>query len=102
MMLRAERLTKRFDRLVAVDALDLEVRQGEVFGFLGPNGAGKTTTIRLLSALIAPTSGSAEIAGYRLGRDDARIRATVGVLTEHPGLYERLSARDNLDFYARM
>jgi ABC-2 type transport system ATP-binding protein len=101
-MLRAEKLTKRFEALTAVDALDLEVRQGEVFGFLGPNGAGKTTTIRLLSALIAPTSGRAEIAGYRIGRDDARIRATVGVLTEHPGLYERLSARDNLDFYARL
>ncbi|OLC56148.1 MAG: multidrug ABC transporter ATP-binding protein [Chloroflexi bacterium 13_1_40CM_4_68_4] len=101
-MLRAEKLTKRFDKLTAVDALDLEVREGEVFGFLGPNGAGKTTTIRLLSALIAPTSGTAEVAGYRLGRDDARIRAAVGVLTEHPGLYERLSAHDNLDFYARL
>ena len=102
MMLRADRLTKRFDDLTAVDALDLEVQQGEVFGFLGPNGAGKTTTIRLLCALIAPTSGTAEVAGYRLGRDDARIRAVVGVLTEHPGLYERLSARDNLDFYAQL
>ncbi|TMD58302.1 MAG: ABC transporter ATP-binding protein [Chloroflexi bacterium] len=101
-MLRAEKLTKRFEKLTAVDALDLEVREGEVFGFLGPNGAGKTTTIRLLSALIAPTSGTAEIAGFRLGRDDASIRAAVGVLTEHPGLYERLSAHDNLDFYARL
>ena len=101
-MLRAENLTKRFDGVAAVDALDLEVRRGEVFGFLGPNGAGKTTTIRLLSALIAPTSGTAEIAGYRLGRDDARIRSVVGVLTEHPGLYERLPARENLDFYGRL
>ncbi len=102
MILRAEGLTKRFERLVAVDRLDLEVNEGEVFGFLGPNGAGKTTTIRLLCALIAPTAGTAEIAGYRLGRDDARIRSVVGILTEQPGLYERLTARDNLDFYARL
>jgi ABC-2 type transport system ATP-binding protein len=101
-ILQAAKLTKRFDALTAVDSLDIEVREGEVFGFLGPNGAGKTTTIRLLGALIAPTSGTAEIAGHRLGRDDARIRAAVGVLTEQPGLYERLSARDNLDFFARL
>ncbi|OLD49490.1 MAG: multidrug ABC transporter ATP-binding protein [Armatimonadetes bacterium 13_1_40CM_3_65_7] len=101
-MLRTEGLTKRFDSLVAVDRLDLEVDEGEVFGFLGPNGAGKTTTIRLLCALIAPTSGTAEIAGLRLGRDDSRIRSIVGILTEQPGLYERLSAWDNLDFYARL
>ena len=102
MILRTEGLTKRFDSLVAVEDLDLEVNEGEVFGFLGPNGAGKTTTIRLLCALIAPTAGTAEIAGFRLGRDDARIRSVVGILTEQPGLYERLTGRDNLDFYARL
>jgi ABC-2 type transport system ATP-binding protein len=101
-ILRAEGLTKRFDRLVAVDHLDLEVHEGEVFGFIGPNGAGKTTTLRLLCTLIAPTSGTAEIAGYRLGRDDPRIRSAVGILTEQPGHYERLSAEANLDFYARL
>ena len=101
-ILRTEGLTKRFDRLTAVDHLDLEVREGEVFGFLGPNAAGKTTTLRLLCALIAPNSGTAEVAGYRLGRDDEKIRAAVGILTEHPGLYERLSAEENLDFYARL
>jgi ABC-2 type transport system ATP-binding protein len=101
-VLRTDGLTKRFGSLTAVDRLDLEVREGEVFGFLGPNGAGKTTTLRLLCALIAPTGGSAEIAGLRLGRDDARIRASVGILTEHPGLYERLSAADNLRFFASL
>src|SRR5437660_11225352 len=101
-VLRTERLTKRFDRLTAVEDLDIEVREGEVFGFLGPNGAGKTTTLRLLCALIAPTSGTAEIAGHRLGRDDAKIRAAVGILTELPGLYERQSAWDNLVFYATL
>ena len=100
--LRTEKLTKRFDRLVAVDGIDLEVREGEVFGFLGPNGAGKTTTLRLVCALIAPTSGTAEVAGYRLGVDDAKIRAAVGILTEQPGLYERQSAWENLVFYATL
>src|SRR5438034_1477898 len=101
-VLRTERLTKRFERLTAVEDLDLEVREGEVFGYLGPNGAGKTTTLRLLCALIAPTSGHAEVGGYRLGRDDTKIRASVGILTEQPGLYERQSAWDNLVFYATL
>ena len=101
-ILRTEALTKRFGTLTAVDRLDLEVREGEVFGFLGPNGAGKTTTLRLLCALIGPTSGTATVAGYRLGRDDGKIRAVVGILTEQPGLYERQSAWDNLLFYATL
>jgi len=101
-VLRTERLTKRFERLTAVEDLDLEVREGEVFGFLGPNGAGKTTTLRLLCALIAPTSGTAEVAGFRLGQQDERIRASVGILTEQPGLYERQSAEDNLLFFAAL
>jgi ABC-2 type transport system ATP-binding protein len=101
-VIRTEGLTKRFGDLVAVDGLDIEVREGEVFGFLGPNGAGKTTTLRLLCALIAPTAGTAEVAGLRLGRDDARIRASVGILTEHPGMYERLTARENLEFFAAL
>src|SRR5437879_13458113 len=99
-VVRTEKLTRRFGALTAVDGIDLEVHEGEVFGFLGPNGAGKTTTLRLLCALIAPTSGTAEIAGFKLGRDDSKIRAAVGILTEQPGLYERQSAWDNLVFYA--
>ena len=101
-VLRTSGLTKVFDRLVAVQDLDLEVAEGEVFGFLGPNGAGKTTTLRLLCALIAPTRGSAEVAGFRLGTDDAKIRASVGILTEQPGLYERQTALDNLLFFAAL
>ncbi|HLZ48145.1 MAG TPA: ABC transporter ATP-binding protein [Candidatus Limnocylindria bacterium] len=101
-VLRTERLTKRFERLTAVQDLDLEVGEGEVFGFLGPNGAGKTTTLRLLCALVAPTSGTAEVAGFRLGHEDERIRASVGILTEQPGLYERQSAQDNLLFFAAL
>ena len=101
-VVRTEKLTKRFGALTAVDGIDLDVHEGEVFGFLGPNGAGKTTTLRLLCALIAPSSGTAEIAGFRLGRDDPKIRAAVGILTEQPGLYERQSAWDNLVFYATL
>ena len=95
-------LTRTFGSLVAVDDLTLAIPEGTVFGFLGPNGAGKTTTVRLLSALIAPTRGSAVVAGYRLGEDNEAIRQAVGILTETPGLYDRLSAWDNLLFFAEM
>jgi ABC-2 type transport system ATP-binding protein len=95
-------LTRHFDGRVAVDHLDLEVRDGEVFGLLGPNGAGKTTTVRLLTALIAPTAGTATVAGFRLGDQDMEIRRRVGILTESPGLYERLPVRFNLEIFARL
>ena len=101
-MIRTENLTKRFGDNLAVDGLTLEVAQGEVFGFLGPNGAGKTTTMRMLSALVAPTSGSAWINGHQVGVDDAAIRASIGLLTETPGLYPRLDAEQNLSFFAKL
>jgi len=69
---------------------------------LGPNGAGKTTTIRMLTSLIAPTSGSAQVAGFRLGQDDRGLRKAVGILTESPGMYEQISSVGNLSFYAKM
>lgn len=101
-MIHAENLTKEFDGHVAVERLSLDIPTGEVFGFLGPNGAGKTTTVRMLVSLIAPTSGTATVAGYRLGEDDREIRRHVGILTEAPGLYERLSAERNLQIYAHL
>ncbi len=101
-MIKTDSLTKLFNDVVAVDRLSLQVNSGEVFGFLGPNGAGKTTTIRMLTALIAPTSGSAVVAGFELGKEDTQIRRVVGILTESPGLYDRLSAERNLDFFARL
>ncbi|MEE8120104.1 MAG: ABC transporter ATP-binding protein [Anaerolineales bacterium] len=101
-MIVAKGLTKRFGDVLAVDGLDLEVSPGEIFGFLGPNGAGKTTTIRLLGALIEPTSGKAYVAGYEVGREDNEIRRNVGILTESPGLYDRLSAERNLSFFAEL
>ena len=99
-MISIEGLTKQFDEITAVDNLELEIGAGEVFGFLGPNGAGKTTTLRMLSALINPTSGTAQVAGYRLGENDQELRRNVGILTEAPGLYDRLSAERNLAFFA--
>ena len=101
-MIETNELTKQFDEHVAVDRLTLRIEEGEVFGFLGPNGAGKTTTVRMLTSLIAPTYGSATVLGYKVGQDDQAIRRNVGILTETPGLYERLSARRNLMIYAKL
>ncbi len=95
-------LTRTFGGLIAVDDLTLAIPQGSVFGFLGPNGAGKTTTVRMLSALIATSRGSATVAGYVLGKQNEAIRQTIGILTETPGLYDRLSAWQNLLFFAEM
>ncbi|MFC2063642.1 ABC transporter ATP-binding protein [Chloroflexota bacterium] len=80
----------------------MNIQKGEVFGFLGPNGAGKTTTVRMLATLISPSGGSAIVNGYRLGDDDEKIRRSVGVLTETPGLYENLSADQNLKIFAEL
>ena len=99
--IRAESVTRDFGSVRALDALSLEVPTGIVFGFLGPNGAGKTTAIRVFLGLIEPTAGRAEVLGHDTRRDSSAIRARCGALLEHPGLYERLSARDNLDFYGR-
>lgn len=101
-MITTNELTKKFDQHLAVDRLSIEIEEGEVFGFLGPNGAGKTTTVRMLTGLIKPTSGQASVLGYRLGHDDREIRRNVGILTETPGLYDRLSAYRNLSIYARL
>ncbi len=101
-MITTDRLTRRFGDNLAVDALTLEIPSGEVFGFLGPNGAGKTTTVRMLSALIAPTSGTATVNGYDVRIQPMDVRRTVGVLTETPGMYDRLSAEVNLRIYAEL
>jgi ABC-2 type transport system ATP-binding protein len=95
-------LTRTFAQVRALDNLTLEVPTGSVFGFLGPNGAGKTTTIRLLLGLIEPTNGSASVLGFDTRTHGNEIRARAGALLEHSGLYERLSAEDNLRFYGRV
>ncbi len=101
-MIKTENLTKQFNNTMAVDDLNLEVKEGEVFGFLGPNGAGKTTTVRMLTSLIGPSKGTATVNGYRLGEQDTKIRQTVGILTETPGMYDNLSAEFNLEIYANL
>jgi ABC-2 type transport system ATP-binding protein len=95
-------LGRQFGDRWAVRDLDLEIEKGEVFGLLGPNGAGKTTTMRLLSCLIAPTEGTATVCGYDIGHARTEIRHRLGVMTESPGLYESLSAQQNLEFYAKL
>jgi ABC-2 type transport system ATP-binding protein len=82
--------------------MDLEVSRGEVLGLLGPNGAGKTTTVRLLTALIEPTEGRAWVDGLDVTERAEEVRSRVGILTETPGLYEKLSATANLDFFGRL
>ncbi len=97
-----EKLTRAFGDNLAVNQLSLSVERGEVFGLLGPNGAGKTTTVRMLAALLSPTSGEAWVAGCRVGEDDQGIRQKIGLLPEAPGLYDALTAEQNLAFYGEM
>jgi ABC-2 type transport system ATP-binding protein len=99
-MIYTNNLTRKFGNLTAVDNLTIHIEKGEVFGFLGPNGAGKTTTIRMLACLISPTQGTATVAGYDIRQDPLKVRQSVGILTENPSLYERLTAYENLNFFA--
>ncbi len=96
-----EHLTKRFGDRMAFEDVSFSVAPGEVFGFLGPNGAGKTTTVRTLGTLIAPTSGSAVVAGIPLTPDNGtEIRQLISIMPENPGLYLRLTVIENLEFFA--
>ena len=93
-------LRKAFGDLVAVDSLDLTISRGEVFGLLGANGSGKTTTIRMLCGLITPTSGTATVVGFDIGRESDRIRRAIGYMSQKFGLYDDLTVAENLRFYA--
>ena len=97
-----QNLTRTYDGLVAVDDVSFSVERGEVFGFLGPNGAGKTTTIRSLTGQLRPTSGTARVAGCDVVEEREAMQPQIGVVFEVQNLYERLSARDNLIFTARL
>jgi len=103
-VIHTEGLTKQFGSVTAVENLNLDIHEGEVFGFLGPNGAGKTTTVRMLSSLISKTRGSGQVAGCSLGdpADELRLRSQIGLLTENVGLYEGMSAYENLSYFARL
>lgn len=103
-MIDLQNLTRKFGNLTAVDNVTLHVEEGEVFGFLGPNGAGKTTTVRMLCCLIGKTSGDARIGNYTIDTEAncLKIRQMVGFLPENVGLYDSLSAYQNLDFYGQL
>jgi len=101
-MIVVEGLRRDFGRVTAVHDLSFSVADGEIFGLLGPNGAGKTTTVRMLAGLIRPTDGSATVNGHAIGSGSQRIRALTGILTESPGLHDKLTARQNLEFYGRL
>jgi ABC-2 type transport system ATP-binding protein len=100
--LTATDLGRRFGDRWAVRSVDLAVRRGEVLGLLGPNGAGKTTTVRMLTALIEPSEGTATVDGFDVRTAPDEVRARVGILTETPGLYDKLPAIANLDFFGRL
>lgn len=101
-MIEARQLTKHFDDFVAVDHIDFRVNPGEVLVLLGPNGAGKTTTVRMLTSIIRPTFGDAFINGASVTNDPDQVRRSVGVLTEHHGLYQRMNAINYLAFFAQL
>jgi ABC-2 type transport system permease protein len=103
-MIEVKNLTKKFGEVTAVENLTFDVAEGEVFGLLGPNGAGKTTTVRMLCCLISRTSGEARIAGYQIGKDadSLPIRKLIGLVPDNVGLYEELSAYENLDYYGKL
>ncbi len=98
----AQGLGRKFGERWAVRDLNLEIERGEVFGLLGPNGAGKTTTMRILSSLIAPSTGVATVCGFDVVQEPTEVRRRIGIMTETPGLYESLSAQQNLEFYAKL
>ncbi|MBU6281707.1 ABC transporter ATP-binding protein, partial [bacterium] len=99
-IIRAERLTRRFGDFTAVDDLTIRVEPGTIFAFLGANGSGKSTTIRMLIGLLAPTSGEVEVDGVDVIRDPRLVRERIGYMGQKVSLYQGLSLRENVEFYA--
>jgi ABC-2 type transport system ATP-binding protein len=100
--IQTQKLTRRFGNLVAVDNVDLQVTAGQFFGFLGPNGAGKSTTIKILTGLLAPTSGSMQLLGVDFAANPVEVKRQIGVVPEGMGLFERLTGAEYLTFVGRM
>src|SRR6478609_10796437 len=96
----AEKLSKRFGDFTAVDEISFEVEKGEIFGFLGANGAGKTTAMRMLCGLSLPTSGKANVAGFDIYKQNEQIKRNIGYMSQKFSLYEDLTIRENIRFYA--
>jgi ABC-2 type transport system ATP-binding protein len=99
-MIRLTNLTKRYGSFTAVDSIDLEVPQGELFGFLGPNGAGKTTSLRMIAGILRPSSGTVEIGGVDLSRDPIAAKSKLGFIPDRPFIYEKLTGAEFLRFVA--
>lgn len=95
-------LTKKFQELIAVDHINFEVEEGEIFGFLGPNGAGKTTTLSMLSTLLAPSSGKALVNGFEITRERNQVRKSIGMVFQDPTLDDELTCYENMDFHGRL
>jgi ABC-2 type transport system ATP-binding protein len=100
--IHSEKLTRNFDDLTAVSALDLNVEKQTIYGFLGPNGSGKTTAIRLLTGLLKPTSGQVNVLGYKLPNEASKLRFKIGYMTQRFSLYDDLTVKENLQFIARI
>jgi ABC-2 type transport system ATP-binding protein len=100
--LHIQDLTRRFNDLVAVDAISFDIDKGEIFGLLGPNGAGKTTTLSMLSTMLTPTSGSATVNGIDIGQDPDGVRRSIGIVFQDQSLDEELTAWENMDFHGRL
>ena len=98
-IIRAINLTRRFGELTAVDHLNLEIPQGEIFGLVGPDGAGKTTTLRLLCGLMDPTEGQASVAGHDVSREVEAVKDQIGYMAQRFGLYGDLTVEENMHFY---
>jgi len=101
-MIQTQELSKKFNDFWAVNGVTLSVKPGQILALLGQNGAGKTTTVRMLTALLMPTHGSARVAGYDVARQGREVRASIGVLTEQHGLYMRMTGIEYLDFFGRV
>jgi ABC-2 type transport system ATP-binding protein len=99
-VIQAENLTKRFGDFTAVDQISFEVDKGEIFGFLGANGAGKTTAMRMLCGLSLPTSGKATVAGFDVYKENEKIKRSIGYMSQKFSLYEDLTVKENIRFYA--
>src|ERR1051326_4693225 len=94
-----QKLSRSFGHIEAVKGIDFNVERGEVFGFLGPNGAGKSTTIKMLCTLLRPTQGTAQVNGYDVVRESARVRASLGIIFQDYSLDDRITAEENLRFH---
>lgn len=99
-MIKTFGLTKRYKNTLALNRLNMEIEEGDIYGYIGPNGAGKTTTLRILATLLEPTSGHAEICGYRVGRENRKIRPLIGYMPDFFGVYEDMRVDEYLTFFA--